>query len=79
MQKLISISEGMSYYEIGKLALNLLPISLSRVEASRKSKVHTVMVSRRRRLRVAFYLIEDDPLEFEKVKAAQAVEEFLKV
>ena len=27
----------------------------------------------------AFYLIENDPLEFEKVKAAQAVKDFLKV
>ena len=27
----------------------------------------------------AFYLIENDPLVFEKSKAAQAVEEFLKV
>jgi len=27
----------------------------------------------------AFYLIKNDPLEFEKLNAAQAVEEFLKV
>ena len=27
----------------------------------------------------AFYLIKSDPLEFEKVKAAQAIEDFLKV
>ena len=31
------------------------------------------------RTQPAFYLIEDDPLVSEKGKAAQAVEEFLKV
>jgi hypothetical protein len=67
----------MTYYEVGKLAFNLLPILLSRIKALGGSQVHEVTVLLRSH--PAFYLIENDPLEYEKVKAAQAVEEFLKV
>ena len=66
-----------TYYEVGKLAFNLLPILLSRVKALGGSQVHEVTVLLRSH--PAFYLIKNDPLEFEKVKAAQANEEFLEV
>ena len=66
-----------TYYEVGTLAFNLLPILLSRIEALGGSGVPEVTVLLRSH--PAFYLIKNDPLEFEKVKAAQAIEEFLKV
>ena len=66
-----------TYYEVGKLAFNLLPILLSRIKALGGSQVHEVTVLLRNH--PAFYLIKYDALEFERVKAAQAVKEFLKV
>ena len=66
-----------TYYEVGKLAFNLLPILLSRIKTLGGPQVHEVAVLLRSH--PAFYLIKNDPLVFEKVKAAQAVEEFLKV
>ena len=67
-----------SYYEVGKLAFNLLPILLSRIKALGGSlQVH--QVADLLRSQPDFYLIENDPLELEKVKAAQAIEGFLKV
>jgi hypothetical protein len=66
-----------TYYEVGKLAFNLLPILLSRIKALGGSKMHEVTAFLRSH--PPFYLIENDPLELEKVKATQAIEEFLKV
>ena len=66
-----------TYYEAGKLPFNLLPILLSRIQALGGSQVQEVTVLLRSH--PAFYLKKNDPLEFEKVKAVQAVEEFLKV
>jgi len=70
------VEEGTTYYEVGKLALNLLPILLSRIKAL-GSQVHEVTVLLRNY--PAFYLIKNDPLELQKVKAVQAIEKFLKV
>jgi hypothetical protein len=66
-----------TYYEVGKLAFDLLPILLSRIAALGGSQVHEV--TDLLRSHPAFYLIENDPLELEKVNATQAIEEFLKV
>ena len=66
-----------TYYEVGKLAFKLLPISLSRIQVVGRSKVHEVTALLRSH--PPFYLIKNDPRELEKVKAAQAIEEFLKV
>jgi hypothetical protein len=68
---------GATFYEVGKLAFNLLPILLSKIKGLGESQVHEVTVLLRSD--PAFYLIENDPLEFEKVKATQAIEEFVKV
>ena len=65
-----------TYYEVGKLAFNLLPIVLSKIEAL-GGDVHEVTVFLRGY--PPFHLIKNDPLELEKVKAAQAIDEFLKV
>ena len=65
-----------SYYEVGKLAFDLLPILLSKIEAL-GGKVDEFRAFLRSHL--PFYLMENDPLESEKVKATQAIEEFLKV
>ena len=64
----------MTYYEVGELALDLLPILLSRIKGPAVSKVHNILLGL-----PTFYLIQDDPLGSEKVKAMQAIEEFLKV
>ena len=61
----------MTYYEVGKLAFDLLPILLSRIKGPAVSQLHDILP--------AFQLIKNDPLELEKVKATQAIEEFLKV
>jgi len=66
-----------TYYEVAKLALNLLPILLSRIKALEESQLYEVRVLLRSHS--AFHLIKNDPLEFEKVKAAQAAADFLKV
>jgi len=66
----------MSYYEVGKLAFVLLPILLSRIKPLGEM-VHNFTAFLRSH--PPFYLIENDPLELEKVKATQAIEEFLKV
>ena len=74
---LIPLAEGTSYYEAGKLAFDLLPILLSRIKALGIPKAYeTAVFLRGQRF---FCLIEDDPLELQKVKATQAIEEFLKV
>ena len=72
----IPLAKGMSYYEVGKLAFVLLPILLSRIEAL-GGKVHEFTDLLRNY--PSFYLINNDPLESEKVKAMQAIEQFLKV
>ena len=54
-----------------------LPILLSRIKALGGSEVHEVTVLLRSHL--SFYLIKDDPLGSEKVKATQGIEEFWKV
>ena len=63
-----------TYYEVGKLAFDLLPILLSTIKGSAVSQVHNILLGF-----PAFYLIRNDPLGSEKVKAMQAIEEFLKV
>jgi hypothetical protein len=67
-----------TYYGVGKLALNLLPILLSRINALGGSQVHEVTTAFLRS-HPPLYLIKNDPLELEKVKVTQAIEEFLKV
>ena len=69
--------QGATYYEVGKLAFKLLPILLPMIKAPGGSQVPKVTVLLQSH--PAFHLIKNDPLEFEKVKAAQAVEEFLEV
>ena len=70
--------DGMlTYYEVGKLAFNLILILLSKIQALGGSKVPEVAVSLQ--WHGPFYLIKNDPLELEKVKATQAIELFLKV
>jgi hypothetical protein len=64
----------MSYYEVGKLAFDLLPILLSRIQGQAVSQVHDILLDL-----PPFDLIKNDPLELEKVKATQAIQEFLKV
>jgi hypothetical protein len=63
-----------SYYEVGKLAFDLLTILLSRIEGWAASQVHNILLCL-----PPFSLIENDPLGLEKVKATKAIEEFLKV
>jgi hypothetical protein len=70
-------NENLTYYGVGKLAFNLLPILLSRIQALGGSRVHEVTAVLRSY--PPLYLIKNDPLELEKVKATQAIEEFLKV
>jgi len=65
---------GATYYEVEKLAFDLLPILLSRIDGPAVSKVHDILLDF-----PAFYWIRDDPLGSEKVKATHAIEEFLKV
>ena len=66
-----------TYYKVGKLAFNILLILLSRIKAFGGSLVHKFTVFLRSH--PPFYLIRNDPLESEKLKAMQAIEEFLKV
>jgi len=66
-----------TYYEVGKLALELLPILLSRLKALEGPEAHDITVCLRSH--PPFYLITNDPLKLEKAKAAQAIEEFLEV
>ena len=67
-------TSGLPYYKVGKLAFDLLPILLSRIKGLAVSKVHNILLGL-----PTFDLIKNDPLESEKVKAMQAIEEFLKV
>jgi hypothetical protein len=67
-----------TYHCVGKLAFNLLLILLSRINALGGSWVHKEVTDFLRSY-PPFYLIKNDPLELEKVKAAQAIEEFMKV
>jgi len=64
----------MTYYEVGKLAFNLLLILLSRIDGPAVSKVHNILLGF-----PTFDLIQNDPLRLEKVEATHAIEEFLKV
>jgi hypothetical protein len=66
-----------TYYAVGKLAFNFLPILLSKIQALGGSTVHELTALLRSH--PPFYLVKNDPLEVEKVKVAQAIEEFLKV
>ena len=66
-----------TYYKVGQLAFTLFPILLSRIKALGGSQVYEIMVLLRSQS--AFSLIKNDPLELQKVKATQAIEEFLKV
>ena len=74
MRALIPPVEGTSYYEVGKLAFDLLPILLSRIKGPAVSQLHDILLWFR-----PFYLIENDPLVWEKVRVTQAIKEFLKV
>jgi len=74
MRTLIPPANLATYYEIGRLAFNLLPILLSRVHGPAVSKVHDILLGL-----PTFALIQDDPLDSAKVNATQAIEEFLKV
>ena len=74
-----ALEDGTSFYEVGKLALNLLPILLSRIKALGGSQVHEVTVLLRNHPAFFCWIKLNDPLEFEKVKAARAIEDFLKV
>ena len=67
-------AERMTYYGVGKLAFDLLPILLSRITGPAVSQVHDILLCLS-----PFHLIKDDPLALEKGKATQAVKEFLKV
>ena len=66
-----------TYYEVGKLAFDLLSIFLSRLEALAVSGVQEISTLLRRH--PPFRLLTNGPLELEKVKTAQAIENFLKV
>ena len=66
-----------SYYAVGKLAFELLPILLSKIELLESPEAHDFTACLRSH--PPFYLIKNDPLESEKAKAAQAIEKFLKV
>ena len=70
-------SKSATYYEVGKLAFNLLSISLSRLKALGGSAVQEISILLQNHLSI--HLINNDPLELEKVKVAQAIEQFLKV
>jgi len=74
---LVSSHKNTTCYAVGKLAFELLPILLSRIKPLESSEAHDVTVCLR--THPPFYLIKNDPLELEKAKAAQAIEEFLKV
>jgi len=65
---------GTTYYEVGKLAFDLLPILLPRIKGPAVSWVQDILLCF-----PTFDLIQDDPLGSEKVKAMQAIEEFLKM
>ena len=66
-----------TYYEVGKLAFNLLLILLSRIKALSGSKAHEIAIFLQSQ--PPFYSSKDDPLEWQKEKTAQAIEDFLKV
>jgi len=70
-------NKNMTYYEVGKLAFELLPILLSRIEALEGPGTHDITVCLRSH--PPFYLIKNDLLQLEKAKAAQAIEGFLEV
>jgi hypothetical protein len=74
---MIPYVHDMTYYHVGKLAFNILPILLSKIQALGGSRVYEVTAFLRSH--PPFYLIENDPLESEKFKVAQAIEGFLKV
>jgi len=64
-------------YEVGKLAFQLLPILLSRIEALEDPELCDFIVWLRNQ--PPFYLCKNDALELEKVKAARAIGDFLEV
>ena len=74
MHTLIPGEFGTTYYKVGKLVFDLLPILLSRIKGPAVSQVHDILLGF-----PTLDLIQDDPLGLEKVKAMQAIEEFLKV
>jgi hypothetical protein len=66
----------MTYYAAGKLAFDLLPILLSKLESLKGSGIQEISNVLRDH---HFQFINNDPLEWEKAKAKQAIEDFLKV
>ena len=71
---MIPTTSGLPYYEVGRLAFNLLPILLSRIKGPTVSQVNNILLAL-----PFFYLIKNDPLGLEKIKATQAIEDFLMV
>jgi hypothetical protein len=69
--------ESTTYYGVGKLTFNHLLILLPRIRALGGLRAREVAVFVRNQ--PPFRLIEDDPLESQKIKAAQAIKDFLKV
>ena len=67
-----------TYYEVGRLSFDLLPISLSRLEALGDSEAMQE-ISNWLRSHPPFHLVKNDPLELEKDKTAQVIKGFLKV
>jgi len=67
---------NVTYYEVGKLAFDLLPTLLSKLKRLGGPKVQEISVIIQSH--PPFHLSKNDPLEFGKVKTAQAIEEFLR-
>jgi hypothetical protein len=73
----IRYMDNTTYYGVGKLAFNILPILISRIQALGGSWVHELTGFLQSY--VPLHLIKNDPLELEKFKVARAIEEFLMV
>jgi hypothetical protein len=73
----------MTYYEIGRLGFDLLPLLLPRIQGPAVSHMHDILLGLPTFYLIqdypTFYLRQDNPLGSEMVKAMQAIEEFLKV
>ena len=73
----VPVPTNVTPYEVGKLAFDLIPILLSKIKTLDRTKAHKITVLLR--CRPPFQLVENDRLELEKIKAAQAIQEFLEV
>jgi hypothetical protein len=63
--------DNTTYYGVEKLAFNILPILLSRIQALGGSWVHELTGFLQSY--PPFFFIKNDPLELEKFKVAQAI------